>query len=683
MVEDFNPYPVGEPPCKVACPARTDARRYIELLAHGDFSPGLEVARAPNPFPGSCGRICTRPCEDVCRRGSVESAIAIAQLKRFLFDRAWKGYSKLVRRAQHRVAVVGAGPAGITAARDLALAGCQVTVFEGSSQKGGMLRFGVPVFRLPRPVLHKEIEAVQDLGVEIKDKIRVGVDVTLDELASTYEATFLAVGAALPVALDIEGENLGGVYLGLEFLGRANRGSRIEVGERVAAIGGGNTALDVARTARRLGAADVTVYYRRSSEEMPALPHEITDAKEEGVKFEYLTGPTKISGREGKASELHLVKMQLGEPDASGRRRPIPIEGTDFKVPVDTVIAALGQIIDFDFLKDENLGIEGKGRLVAADPSTLATNIPGVFAGGDAVTGAGTLIDAVASGRRAAASILEMLEGVAVGGSEADAVESLSERVVSKVKPAERIMMPAIASSKRVTGFDEVEAGFSLEQAVREAQRCMNCAAQAVVRPEACVTCLTCVRICPFDVPYVEGETAVITADCQACGICVPACPTKAISFPYYENNRVFEKVEMLVDAESWAQGARKTLCFYCPHHIGLMNERPVKGVRFLSFLCTAKITADTLLEAFEHGADGIIVAACPSDDCWSYKGSYWSRKWTDYTRALMKEIGLEEDRLIFYEAKDAAQLTELCLKFRDELEEMPVNPMTSAGPAE
>jgi NADPH-dependent glutamate synthase beta subunit-like oxidoreductase len=348
MTKDDDRMEISYPPCKAACPILTDAREYIQLIAERRYEEAFDSIRKLNPFPGVCGRICTHPCETACKRGQVEEPIAIAALKRFASDGPWTDQYKAVvpeKATGHKVAVVGSGPAGLSAAQDLALLGHQVTILEALPVLGGMLRVGVPEYRLPKDVLDDEIQAIIDLGVEVKTGVRIGRDVKLTDLfGQGYKAVFMGIGAHKDRKLGVPGEDeLAGVVSAVLFLRQVNQGERPELGKKVAVIGGGNTAIDSARSALRLGAEAVHMVYRRSGEEMPAAEEEIEEAVHEGVQISYLTSPIEILGKDGKVSGLKCIKNELGEPDASGRRSPKPVAGSEFTLDVDMLIAAIGQ----------------------------------------------------------------------------------------------------------------------------------------------------------------------------------------------------------------------------------------------------------------------------------------------------------------------------------------------------
>lgn len=398
------------PPCQQACPIHQDARGYVALIAKGKFKEALDLVREVNPLPAVCGFICHHPCEEACLREDVDHPVPIRLLKRFVteYGRERKEIRKRSKRKRHqKILVVGSGPAGLTCANDLCLMGFKVTLFEALPVLGGMLRVGIPEFRLPREVLQMEIEAIRELGVEMKTDHFFRFDGHGRTLKrSGFDAIFLSMGAHRSSTLGVPGESLRGIFPGVEFLREINLGKQMGIGKRVAVIGGGNVAIDVARSALRLGAKRVDLYYRRSKSEMPAIPEEVDEAIREGVKLHFLTAPIRMIGKNGKAIGMECIRMRLGEPDERGRRKPIPIQGSHFKVDAEMIIAAIGQRVDPRPLKGLEMNPDGTIRV---DSKTGQTNIKGVFAGGDMVTGPGWAIDAIAAGKRAARAIEEYL----------------------------------------------------------------------------------------------------------------------------------------------------------------------------------------------------------------------------------------------------------------------------------
>jgi heterodisulfide reductase subunit A2 len=397
------------PPCQEACPIHQDTRGYMSLIAEEKFKEALEIIRKVNPLPAICGFICHHPCEEACLREGVDHSIPIRLLKRFVAEYERKGgkIRRPLKKKRGRVLVIGSGPAGLTAANDLSLLGFEVTIFEALPVLGGMLAVGIPEFRLPRDILNMEIEGIREMGVEMKTHHPFhlnGDRKTFQKLG--FQAAFLSIGAHRSERLNIPGERLQGVFHGVEFLRDIHLGKSLKIGKRVAVIGGGNVAIDAARSVIRLGTESVKVYYRRSIKEMPAIPEELEEGIHEGVKIHYLSSPVKINERGGKVVGLECVRMRLGEPDQMGRRKPIPIEGSTYHVAADTIIAAIGQRVDRKILKGLDVNQDGTLRV---DPKTNETSIKGVFAGGDVVTGPGWAIDAIAAGKKAAESISRYL----------------------------------------------------------------------------------------------------------------------------------------------------------------------------------------------------------------------------------------------------------------------------------
>jgi len=459
-------------PCSHTCPAGVDVPRYVRFIAQGESDQALAVIREKIPFPSICGRVCPHPCEAKCRRGQVDEAIAIRALKRFAAEKGnglWKTKSKMAPATAKRVAIVGSGPAGLTAAYYLAKRGHAVTVSEALPEPGGMMRYGIPDYRLPRQVLAQEIEEIRGVGVDIRTNTKIG---SVDELFEDgYNAIFLAIGAHQGVKLGVEGEDSPEVIEAVSFLREINMGNKVRTGERVAVIGGGNAAIDASRSALRLGAREVTIIYRRTRDEMPASEEEVEEAIHEGVNIEFLAAPNRILRKNGKI-ELECIRMELGTVDASGRRRPVPIEGSEFTSSFDTVIAAIGQMPE----AADKFGLPlGRGNTVQVDRDTLATPREGIFAGGDAVTGPAIVIEAIAAGRQAAISIDRYLGGSGVIDETLASPEDLEGLPEMEEGEKHRIPIPALVLSERVSSFAEVELSLGEEMAIEEAKRCLRC----------------------------------------------------------------------------------------------------------------------------------------------------------------------------------------------------------------
>ncbi len=477
-------------PCGLTCPAGINVQGYVALIGSGKYQEALSLIWKNLPLPGVLGRICPHPCEKECNRKELDKPVAICELKRFVADQVKEVPLERGELRGERVAIVGSGPAGLTAAAFLAQKGYPVTIFEALPVVGGMLRVGIPSYRLPRDVLDQEIDTIRSLGVEIKTNVRLGRDLTLEDLfRQNYRAVFLAVGAHRDLKLGIPGEDNPNVIPGVVFLRKVNLGEKVEVGERVGVIGGGNVAIDAARAALRLGAKEVTILYRRSREEMPAYEEDVEEAEEEGIKFQFLSAPTGVLPREEKGISLRCVRMELGEPDASGRRRPIPIPGSDFVVELNTLIPAIGQAPDLSFL--EGVGIETTPQgTIKVDPVTLETSRPGLFAGGDAVSGPWIAIEAVASGKEVALSIDRYLRGedLRKGREKLKSEKARYEEIYAGQPKTPRERSERLDPEERRKTFLEVRKGFSEEQAKREALRCLNCG--------YCSECLQCVAVC-------------------------------------------------------------------------------------------------------------------------------------------------------------------------------------------
>ncbi|MEM2384805.1 MAG: FAD-dependent oxidoreductase [Candidatus Bathyarchaeia archaeon] len=547
------------PPCRAACPAHVNVQAYVCLIQMSKFKEAVEVIRRDLPFPAICGRVCFSPCEDACSRISIDQSVAIRSLKRLVADierEQGKVTAKPIpKKYNEKVAIIGAGPAGLAAAYELAKLGYPVTVFERMPEPGGMMRYCIPDYRLEKFVVRNEIDYIQSLGVELETGVEFGKDITIDGLKrGGYKAIFIAIGAQLSAKLNIPGEDLEGVVHAVDFLRSLALGKQLDVGERVAVIGGGNTAIDAARTAKRLGAKEVMILYRRSRDEMPAHPWEVEMAEKDGVKFYFLVAPKRIIGKDGRVKAIECLRMRLSEPDETGRRRPIPIPFTEHQYEVDMVVPAIGQVVETSILPPE---IIGKNKLIEVNPITLETNIPGVFAGGDAVTGPASIIEAVGFGKRAALSIHHYLRGKAL--EEEKIEETTWVRDWRSLEKKERRYESPV--EKPHLSFEEVRAYLErIQQAARfEALRCLGCGPcaeclmgidlcvkdKAVVDESKCVGCSLCTEICPFGaIAKNENGVAQVNEElCKGCGTCAARCPKEAITMENISNDRILSAI--------------------------------------------------------------------------------------------------------------------------------------------
>ena len=484
-----------EAPCTLACPIHLNVRDYVGLIAVGKFKESLALIRERLPFPSVCGRVCTHPCESQCLRGRfVDDPIAIRELKRFVADYEVRTGDRVdppkpKEDTGKKVAVVGGGPSGLTCAYFLALKGHRVTVFESLEKPGGMLLVGIPSYRLPKDVLFSEIDYIKRAGVEIKTGVTFGKDITYEDIKRDFDALYLAIGAHEDLKLGIDGEDLDGVISGVELLRRINLGEKVDLkGKVVTVIGGGNVAIDAARSSLRLGAREVHIFYRRTKREMPASPEEVEDALEEGVKIHFLTSPKRIIGEGGKVKGIEFVRMGLSEPDETGRRRPFPLPDTEFTFETDVVIRAIGQKPS-SLPELEALGLEVDRRgVVKVDPVTGETSIPGIFAGGDLVTGPSTAIEAIAWGKRVAESIDRFLRDEDLKKGREVEEDRAVTTVREGVRKERRVLSRKLSPSERIKDFREVEEVFTEEEAVKEAKRCLSC--------RKCLGCGICAEVC-------------------------------------------------------------------------------------------------------------------------------------------------------------------------------------------
>src|SRR4030043_360330 len=556
--------------CENACPVNTRAPQYISAIREQNYHLAFELNRGDNLFPAILGRICVHPCEEKCRRGLLlDLPLSICSLKRASADFKTQTPQKetLIKKSDKKVGVIGAGPSGLSAANDLARLGYSVTIYETFSIPGGMLNVGIPPYRLPREVVRQAIEEVKRLGVQIITRTPIGKEVNLESLRKKYEAVYIAAGAHKAEKLGIPGEDLQGVIHGVTFMQMVNLKRDLKFDSRVAVVGGGNTAMDAARSSFRLGAKEVFILYRRSREEMPVDSRELEQVEEEGIQVHSPTQPIRILSGDGiRVSGVQCIRNRLGEPEKDGRRRPIPIEGTEFEIDIHVLIPAVSQSPDISFLPEE-IGLEiSKWDRLSVNPETFETNVDGIFAGGDFVTGPRDVIGVIADGRKAALSIHSYLTGEEFEKKPAYFTAVSEVKIDPDLEKIPRQKIDTIPVQERKSVDKEVELGFSKEVAVKEATRCLQCHIFTIFDRTKCILCGGCVDICPkscfrmarldeiegdgrlstlveslYGVSYEEAEernlaTVIFKEEsrCIQCGLCAKRCPTGTITMEAY-----------------------------------------------------------------------------------------------------------------------------------------------------
>jgi len=628
------------PPCTNACPVNTDVRGYLAAIARKDYSDAFRLIRANNPFPSVCAWVCPHPCEDNCRRASVDSALSIRNLKRFAVEAVADSsdhVAAFVHKTGKKVAVVGAGPGGLTAAYDLARQGHQVVVYERNKALGGHFLTSLPTYRLPREMLKRDTDKILAAGVETRTGIEVGKEVTISQLRAEYDALIISVGLSNSKSLPLAGSDHPGVIMALPFLHKANKGEKQAIGSRVLVIGGGDVAMDVARTAVRLGATEVKTICLESRDQMPAHKWEIEEALDEGVALINGYGPVEILFKEGKIIGLRAQKAE-SVFDQEGRFNPTFEPAGFTTIPCDTVILAVGQTPDNIFLNESGLTVNIKG-CIETNRDSLATSLEGVFTCGEVVTGPGPAIAAVASGHRVAGLVNSFLTGAAaVLPQEIEVIGPLPDKVKELIPRQSRQEMPMTAPASRKNTFLPYEMGFDEKTALSEAGRCLSCGLGAQVNGEKCASCLTCLRVCPYQVPVVNGLAGMPLEGCQACGICAAYCPANAISVANLNMNTIKAVLNAVSEKTRRVIFTERAACI----------ENFAENDLLITLPTTRAVQLEWILSAFENGAAEVAVAAC-GNDCHFAGSDKYLEGVIARARSLLESIGVPGERLIYH----------------------------------
>lgn len=645
-------------PCRYNCPVHADVREYIEHAARGQWQEAIDVIRANLPYASICGRICHHPCETNCRRKDVDAAVAIREVKRFVAELQGADgatVNKAASQDKARVAIVGAGPAGLSAALDLAKLGYRPTVFEKFPVAGGIPATAIPVYRLPRDVIQQDVDWICAHGVELITGVEIGKDKTIADLqAEGFKAVIIATGLAKSRMLPLPGVDHRRVYPVLEFLSEFAFDRPVDVGDDVLVIGGGNVAMDAARSAVRLGAKRVRAACLENEEEMPAWSWEQEEALEEGVEFIHRRGPVEIVVSDGAITGVKSRKV-LSVFDDEERFNPTYDDSDVIDIECDTVILAIGQMPDYGFIEGSDLASDDRGRMIY-NPATQQTSIPSIFACGEITTPPGSAVEACASGQRAAKAVDAFLSGreIAIDDSLPPAIGEIPPATGEKVIKVDRNAVVAEPPEARRTVLTEVDHSYDPETAQAEARRCMSCGSGAEVLVDKCAACLTCLRVCPFDIPEVTDVARISSALCQACGMCIAECPANAIVARGWDAKGLSAET-----ARGIADGGAKIVAYLSGQHApagawdGL--QHPVEGVRKVYLTSVSRLSAVDLLGAFTGGADGVIVAACREGTDRYPTTALRARKRVAQARRLLAEVGMNAERLQLVEAAAAA----------------------------
>ncbi len=653
----------GLPPCQACCPIHQDVREYIRLIAAGEFSRSLEVIRKNNPLASICGTICAHHCEEACRRQNVDEPLSIRALKRAAVEYGEASYQAPPADPRKKVAIVGSGPAGMMAAFDLVMRGCSVTVFEREALAGGALRNLIPLYRLPDETIDRDINILEKLGIEFKTGVEFGTDFKVEELRKDgFKAILVALGLTESRNLSIPGADHKDVLMALPFLKASRREGFSLDGREAIVIGGGNVAIDVARTAVRCGAVKVRLVCLESEEEMPAFSREIEEAREEGVELNCSWGPAGIRIENGKITGLDVHECTSVFDD----RKTFSPCFNEYKknfIPGDTVIFSIGQSGNLEAVRRAGVPVDDRLGCLDFDAATMKTSAEGIFACGEIVAGPGTAVEAMANGRSAAKAVAAYLEGKTDVCSMVEQEEPLPELepgVIVNVKKIPRQKIPMLAVKERIRDFLPVEKGYTMAMAVWESRRCLGCAGGAKRIVEKCVDCLACLRTCPYNVPVVDEKGGLMIREhqCQGCGLCLTICPNLAIEFrtPYIDEAE--EKLESEIKKHLDSAGDDPAIlvltcglgAFALPEFNEVFMQNKPKNVAVVKFPCISKIDTIHVLKAFKLGIDGIITAGCAEDeknDCPFRETMYWAGQRAKRVRHLLNEVGIEEERYV------------------------------------
>jgi NADPH-dependent glutamate synthase beta subunit-like oxidoreductase/coenzyme F420-reducing hydrogenase delta subunit len=651
------------PPCQSACPLHQGVRDYLLAIATGDFDLALAIIKETNPLPFVCGTICAHHCEEECRRNDVDKPPSIRGLKRFAVE---YGNAKVPPPAdgpkiKGKVAIIGAGPAGLTAAFDLARLGANVTVFDREDSAGGAVRHYIPSYRLPDAAIDRDINEIAEQGITFKYGVELGKDITIAQLEKEgYQATILAMGLPISRGLNIPGAEGDGILYALPFLQDVKRKDyKFEGSPEVIVIGGGNVAMDVARTALRAGASKVKLTCLECDEEMPAFEWEIEEAREEGIEFNNSWGPQAIVRENGKVTGLEVVECTCVFDD-KGLFNPTMNKDNQEVIRGDIVIFAIGQGGDPESVRGE-IDIDDRGRLVFNNQK-MTTSRSGVFSCGEVVTGPGSAVKAMANARLAAQAVSAHLQGAsfdAASLTEVPVLDKLDSKVAEEITHVSRNAIPMISPEERVRHFKQAELGYDVETAICEARRCLTCAAGAQQDEDLCVHCLTCVRICPYNVPVIneEGKVSVRNDQCQACGLCLSFCPVYAIKFrgSYVENAAaaIEPTVKKLVAQRNGKPAVLAITCSYGAFALPEFIKNDRKDLAVVRYPCVGKLDSAHLLKAIECGVDKVVVVGCADSDKFTcqYKDvAPWSQKKVAHAAELLKMLGMDSECIKYTE---------------------------------
>ena len=635
------------PNCRLACPVHTDSRAYVELIALGRYEEAFDVICANNPFPGVCSLICHHPCEQDCRRGQVDAPLALRALKRFVVEQVGQYRRQKRRRLEitrnESVGVIGAGPTGLSAAYDCIRQGYAVTVYEAMSKPGGMLAYAVPRFRLPEKYIEEDIADILATGIELRLGVRVGEHLTLSELRRQHQALILAVGLCASRELVLENSDHPDVHAALSFLHQVARGEIQWVPERVIVIGGGNVAVNVARSAIRLGAASVKMVCLENPEEMPAWPWEAQEGLEEGIEVLHRCGPKQILIEQGKIVGIALRKVQQVF-DAQGRFAPSYCHAELPALAGEMVVIAVGQCVDTLFMKDTQLRLTAAGLLDMA-PQSWRTTVEGIFACGDVVTGPGTAIAAIAGGHKVAAEAMAYLQGEQLQGSASRwyKLDDLPQELLPKLEKIDRVAVALAPARQRKNDFRQVELGYLEEEALAESRRCLNCTAGARVDEQKCVACLNCLRICPFAAPEVKDVASMRLEICQACGLCASECPAQAIVINRHGFANLPEHIGALVKQSPLAPSRLELICYHLCDHRQDLQERLISSndaiTARIALPCVALVDEVAMMKAFELGIQTVVLCSCA--ECRSPQAYLYLQARLARVRSILDTIGI------------------------------------------